>query len=88
MDTLPTKITWIGEENRPLNVQRHCDCGTCTGSVNRTAPDSTGYLTWSDEEGHGGSVFVNEEQYQELDALLKTDPFVTLVDCLSMLNLS
>jgi hypothetical protein len=74
----PLKITWTGEKNRPLKVERHCDCGTCQGFKNRVAPESTGYLTWSDAEGEGLSVFISEPDFQYLKAWFRTDPKISL----------
>jgi len=60
-------ITWVGEKNRPKMVRRSCPCGTCQASKNSYAPNSVGYLSWSDADGNGTTVWINsEENYQTL----------------------
>jgi hypothetical protein len=65
MDT--KQFTWKGEKDRPLQVLRPCHCG-CD---NRGGRLGVGYLTGSDEEGNGFTIWIeSEEVYQVMDKLL------------------
>jgi hypothetical protein len=61
------EIVWKGEKNRLLSVCRPCSCG-CD---DRGGRPGVGYLTGSDEEGNGFTVWIEcEEVYQRLERLL------------------
>lgn len=51
------QITWNGEKNRPVGLRRPCDCG-CD---HRNGNLGVGYLTGSDENGNGFTVWVESE---------------------------
>lgn len=60
-------LVWNGESNRQLNVYRVCPCGVC--SKNRKG---VGYLSSSDPNGHGFTVWVeNEAVFQRLRRALR-----------------
>lgn len=48
---------WTGERNRQLNVYRPCPCGVC--SKNRKG---FGYLSSSDENGLGFTIWIEDER--------------------------
>ena len=56
----PASFTWFGERNRPMDVYRPCPCGIC--SKNRRG---VGYLSFSDGEGHGFTVWIEKESVFE-----------------------
>jgi hypothetical protein len=61
------EIVWTGEENRPLTLQRPCTCG-CD---DRDGHKGVGYLTGSDEDGRGFSLWIESEAlYQRLERTL------------------
>jgi hypothetical protein len=61
------EITWKGEKGRLLQVCRPCPCG-CD---DRGGRPGVGYLTGSDEEGNGFTIWIEtEEVYQRLARLL------------------
>lgn len=62
--------TWIeGERNRPLTIRRNCPCGVCRISG---AGKGVGFLTWSDANGNGFTLwFDREEDYRELAKQLR-----------------
>jgi hypothetical protein len=61
------EITWKGEKSRRLQVCRPCPCG-CD---NRSGRPGVGYLTGSDDEGNGFTIWIeSEEIYQRIERLL------------------
>jgi len=57
------QIVWTGEENRPFGLRRPCECG-CDF---REGIKGIGYLTYSDSEGNGFTIWIEtEEVYQRL----------------------
>jgi hypothetical protein len=50
-------LVWDGERNRPLGVYRGCSCGVC--SKNRKG---VGYLSFSDDNGRGFTVWISDEK--------------------------
>jgi hypothetical protein len=61
------EFTWHGEKDRILQVCRPCPCG-CD---DRGGRPGVGYLTGSDEEGNGFTVWIESEAvYQSLEKLL------------------
>ena len=49
--------TWNGEKNRPFELRRPCECG-CDA---RGGLPGVGYLTGSDENGNGFTVWIESE---------------------------
>jgi len=65
MDT--KQFNWKGEKNRPLQVRRPCPCGCDL----RDGYHGVGYLTGSDEEGNGFTIWIeSEEVFQRLKKLM------------------
>jgi hypothetical protein len=61
------EFTWQGEKDRILQVRRPCPCG-CDDRGGRRG---VGYLTGSDAEGSGFTVWIeSEEVYRTLEKLL------------------
>jgi hypothetical protein len=61
------EITWQGEKDRRLQACRPCPCG-CDDRGGRAG---VGYLTGSDAEGNGFTVWIeSEEVFQRLAKLL------------------
>jgi len=61
------EITWKGEKDRLLQVRRSCPCG-CD---DRGGRPGVGYLTGSDGEGNGLTIWIeSEEVYLRLERLL------------------
>jgi hypothetical protein len=61
------EITWKGEKSRLLQVRRPCPCG-CD---ERDGRPGVGYLTGSDDEGNGFTIWIEtEEVYRRLERLL------------------
>jgi len=61
------EILWQGERDRMLQVKRPCPCG-CDDRGGRAG---VGYLTGSDAEGIGFTIWIeSEEVYQRLVKLL------------------
>jgi hypothetical protein len=52
------EILWQGEKARPLRVQRPCSCGCDT----RDGSHGAGYLTGSDADGNGFTVWIQSEE--------------------------
>jgi hypothetical protein len=50
-------IIWIGEKNRQLGVYRACPCGVCEKSRL-----GIGYLSFSDANGHGFTIWIEDEK--------------------------
>ena len=66
-----SQFTWKGEKSRALAVKRPCDCG-CD---QRDGGHGVGYLTGSDAEGNGVTVWIQDEQvFQALRALVGAEP--------------
>ena len=64
---MKTQIPWTGEKNRPLSLQRPCDCG-CDGWDGK---HGVGYLTASDERGKGFTIWIESEAvYRRLKAAM------------------
>ena len=62
-----SQFTWKGEKSRALAVKRPCDCG-CD---QRDGGHGVGYLTGSDAEGNGVTVWIEDEQvFQALRAMV------------------
>ena len=62
-----SQFTWKGAKSRVLAVKRPCDCG-CD---QRDGGHGAGYLTGSDAEGNGVSVWIQDEEvFQALRALV------------------
>jgi hypothetical protein len=58
---------WVGEKSRPLKVTRPCECG-CD---ERGGEKGVGYLSGSTKEGHGFTLWIqDEETYQAVRAVL------------------
>jgi hypothetical protein len=61
------EFTWLGEKDRLLQVCRPCPWG-CD---DRGGRPGVGYLTGSDAEGNGFTVWIeSEEVFQRLEKLL------------------
>ena len=52
-----SSTAWIGEKNRPMSLRRPCECG-CD---RRDGNNGVGYLTGSDANGHGFTVWIESE---------------------------
>ena len=53
-----TDFIWNdGEKNRQLKVYLPCPCGTCSSTR-----QGVGYLSFSDANGHGFTVWIQNEQ--------------------------
>jgi hypothetical protein len=50
-------FAWVGEKNRELNVYRVCRCGVCSSSR-----AGVGYLSFSDSDGNGFTIWIKEEE--------------------------
>lgn len=51
------EIIWTGgERHRPLGVYRSCKCGVCTVGCN-----GVGYLSYSNAQGEGLTVWIQDE---------------------------
>ena len=62
-----SQFTWKGEKSRALAVKRPCACG-CD---QRDGGHGVGYLTGSDAEGNGVTVWIEDEGvFQALRALV------------------
>lgn len=62
-----SQFTWKGAKSRVLAVKRPCDCG-CD---QRDGGHGVGYLTGSDAEGNGVTVWIEDEEvFQALRALV------------------
>jgi len=49
-------FTWNGERNRPLRAYRPCTCNVCSrGRM------GVGYISWSDADGQGFTVWIESE---------------------------
>jgi hypothetical protein len=60
-------LTWDGEKNRQLSVYRACPCGVCSKSRN-----GCGFLSCSDANGHGFTVWIeNEKVFRTLRRALR-----------------
>lgn len=53
-----SQFHWTGEESRPLQVCCPCFCGCDT----RNGKLGVGYLTGSDAEGHGFTIWIETEE--------------------------
>jgi len=60
------QFTWQGEKKRPLSLKRPCSCGCDT----REGHDGVGYLTGSDKDGDGFTVWIKEEEVFQAIALV------------------
>ncbi len=61
------ELTWQGEKERVLQVRRPCPCG-CD---DRGGRPGVGYLTGSDSDGRGFTVWIeSEEVFRRLERLL------------------
>lgn len=49
-------FVWIGERNRQLDVYRVCPCGVCSRNGK-----GVGYLSFSDSNGRGFTIWIEEE---------------------------
>lgn len=64
------ELTWDGDEGRALALHRPCPCG-CDEHGAEKGSKGVGYLTGSDENGHGFTIWIeNEVVYQRLAASL------------------
>lgn len=62
------EIEWKGERARALTVQRPCSCGCDV----RGGKKGVGYLTGSDKDGNGLSIWIKSEKiFMLLHRLLK-----------------
>jgi hypothetical protein len=60
-------LIWDGEKNRRLNVYRTCPCGVCSKNRN-----GAGFLSCSDTNGHGFTIWIaNEKVFQTLRRALR-----------------
>jgi len=60
-------FVWKGEKDRRLSVYRPCACGVCT--ANRKG---VGYLSFSDEDGNGFTIWIQREQvFRKLRSALR-----------------
>ncbi len=55
---LKNQITWVGEVNRPLTLFRPCECG-CDLRYGNTG---VGFLTASDPQGNGFTIWIESEE--------------------------
>lgn len=55
------QILWQGEKSRPLQLRRPCECG-CD---ERDGERGVGYLTASDSNGQGFTLWIEEESVYE-----------------------
>ena len=63
-----TEFSWQGEKNRTFDLRRPCDCG-CD---HRQGNLGVGYLTGSDSDGIGFTVWIEKEEvYQRLSVPLE-----------------
>lgn len=53
-----TPKRWKGEKNRAFRVQRPCSCGCDL----RGGSKGVGYITWSDPDGNGVTVWIKDER--------------------------
>lgn len=61
------QFVWKGHESRPVGVMRPCSCG-CDS---RDGYKGVGYLTGSDAQGNGFTVWIeSEEVYEKLEELI------------------
>lgn len=61
---------WKGEPNRRLTLSRPCVCG-CDS---RESGNRIGYLSGSDDDGNGFSIWIEDERiYRNLEAMLEND---------------
>jgi hypothetical protein len=49
-------LQWKGEENREVGLYRPCSCGC--GDRDPETRDAVGYISGSDEKGHGFTIFL------------------------------
>lgn len=60
-------LAWNGEKNRRLDVYRPCRCGVCSEGTR-----GVGYLSFSDANGHGFTVWIqNEKVFRRLKFALR-----------------
>ena len=52
------QFIWDGEQDRPFTLARPCECG-CD---NRDGDKGVGYLTGSDKDGKGFTLWIEDEQ--------------------------
>lgn len=52
-----TDLIWKGERNRRLAVYRPCQCNVCSKSSR-----GVGYLSFSDADGNGFTVWIEDEK--------------------------
>jgi hypothetical protein len=53
-----SQYTWKGERSRELRLFRPCECSACQDSM---PSDAVGYLSGSDAEGNGFTVWIFDE---------------------------
>jgi hypothetical protein len=51
------EFAWIGEKNRTLDAYRACLCGVCSRNCK-----GAGYLSSSDANGHGFTIWIQDEK--------------------------
>ena len=62
------QIVWRGEVRRPLRLSRPCSCGCDT----REGIKGVGYLSGSDADGKGVTIWIEDEAvYRQLERLLQ-----------------
>ena len=60
-------FTWDGERDRNLSVYRPCSCGVC-----RENRKGVGYLSFSDANGRGFTIWIeNEQVFRRLSRALR-----------------
>lgn len=57
-----SQFIWSGEENRPFQLERPCECGCDDCTMGEENGNYAGYLTGSDEQGRGFTVWIKEEK--------------------------
>jgi hypothetical protein len=64
---MPKQYIWKGEPNRSFMLSRPCSCG-CDS---RDGRKGIGYLSGSDDDGNGFSIWIEDERiYRILEAML------------------
>lgn len=65
---METQITWNGDVARPLQICRPCPCGCDLRGGNK----GVGYLTGSNDQGEGFTIWIQDEAvYQAIKPLVK-----------------
>jgi len=64
------EFVWDGEKSRQLDVYRPCPCGVCSKNCR-----GVGYLSFSNANGRGFTVWIQEEKvFRKLKCALSERP--------------